>query len=127
MELGGGQWGDDPEDLEGLRNQFLTALGRIQRILILRALRKGTPDYFYELVEIPKSLLEKAASGRLQMRTDSTQYPKPGYCFVEEDGISLFQLYFDGGGERKLQIKGLQKRLCTVHASWKFNPPTETP
>ncbi len=127
MELGGGRWGDDPEDLEGLKNQFLAALGRIQRILILRALRKGTPDYFYELVEIPKSLLEKAARGRLQMKTDSTQYPKPGYCFVEEDGISLFQLYFDGGGERKLQIKGLLKRLCTVHASWKFNPPTETP
>jgi len=127
MELGGGRWGDDPEDLEGLRSQFLTALGRIQRVLILRSLRKGAPDYFYELVEIPKALLEKAAIGRLEMRSDSAQYPKPGYCYVEEKGIILFSLYFDGGGERKLQIKGLQKHLCTILASWKFDPPTETP
>lgn len=80
MELGGGQWGDNPADLVGLRAQFLNALAKVQRILILRALRKGTPDYFYELVEIPKSLLEKAAHGRLEMMSGSTQFPKPGYC-----------------------------------------------
>src|SRR6476646_5150683 len=33
MELGGGIWGDDPKDLVGLRDQFLNALGRVQRIL----------------------------------------------------------------------------------------------
>lgn len=126
MELGGGQWGDDPADLIGLRNQFLNALTGIQRMLILRALRKGIPDYFYELVEIPKPLLEKAAGGRLEMMTNSTQNPKPGYCYVEEDGHTLYSLYFDGGGERKLQIKGLLKNLCKVHASWRFDPPTDT-
>ena len=126
MELGGGQWGDNPQDLVGLRAQFLSALNNIQRILILRALRKGSPDYFYELVEIPKILLEKAAVGRLEMMVKSMQFPKPGYCYVEEAEQSLFCLYFDGGGERKLQIKGLRKDLCRVHATWRFDQPTDT-
>lgn len=120
MELGGGQWGDTPDDLIGLRQQFLDNLAGINRILVLRALRKGVPDYLYELVEIPKSLLEMAKDGRFEMRMESRQYPKPGYCFVEESGTALFSLYFDGGGERKLQIKGLMKELCSVHATWRF-------
>lgn len=125
MELGGGQWGDDPSDLIGLRAQFLGALAGIQRILILRVLKKGTPDYFYELVEIPKALLKKAATGRLKMMSGSKQFPKPGYCYVEKEEKALYSLYFDGGGERKLQIKGLRKDLCLVHASWKFDLPTD--
>lgn len=125
MELGGGQWGDDPSDLIGLRAQFLGALAGIQRILILRALKKGTPEYFYELVEIPKALLKKAATGRLKMMSSSKQSPKPGYCYVEKEEKALYSLYFDGGGERKLQIKGLRKDLCLVHASWKFELPTD--
>ncbi|MCC6141595.1 MAG: restriction endonuclease [Nitrospira sp.] len=127
MELGGGQWRDEPGDLVGLRGQFLSALAGIQRILILRGLKKGTPDYFYELVEIPKTLLKKSATGRFEMMSASKQLPKPGYCYVEENGEKLFSLYFDGGGERKLQIKGLRKDLCVVHASWKFDPLTDTP
>jgi hypothetical protein len=126
MELGGGKWGDHPKDLVGLRAQFLAVLAGIQRLLILRALRKGTPDYFYELVEIPKALLEKAAHGRFEMMRDSRQFPKPGYCYVEEKGVTLYSLYFDGGGERKLQVKGLRKDLCRVHASWRFDQPTGT-
>jgi type II restriction enzyme len=127
MELGKGQWGDDPHDLIGLRQQFLDLLAGIQRILILRAIKKGTPHYFYELVEIPKALLKKAATGRFKMMSASKQFPKPGYCYVEKNGENLFSLYFDGGGERKLQIKGLRKDLCVIHASWKFDPPTDTP
>lgn len=125
MELGGGNWGDDPADLAGLRGQYLALLENIERILILRALRKGTPDFSYELVEIPKALLLRAATGRMEMRTESKQSPKPGYCYVEEGEDLLFSLYFDGGGERKLQVKGLKKELCTVHASWTFDLPEE--
>jgi hypothetical protein len=125
MELGGGQWGDNPDDLIGLRQQFLDNLAGINRILVLRALRKGAPDYLYELVEIPKSLLEMAKNGRFEMRLESRQYPKPGYCLVEKNGKPLFNLYFDGGGERKLQIKGLMKELCIVHASWRFEEPQQ--
>lgn len=127
MELGGGIWGDNPAGLIGLRQQFMTALAGIERILVLRALKKGTPNFLYELVEIPKALLMKASLGRFEMMMTSTQHPKPGYCYVEQDGSSLFSLYFDGGGERKLQIKGLQKSLCLVHATWQFAPPADTP
>lgn len=125
MELGGGQWGNDPNDLVGLRQQFLDNLVGIDRIIVLRALRKGVPDYLYELVEIPKYLLERALTGRFEMRIESAQFPKPGYCYVEDDGDLLFSLYFDGGGERKLQIKKLKKGLCKVHASWQFDSPKQ--
>lgn len=125
MELGGGQWGSDPEDLIGLREQFMTNLSGVQRVLILRALKKGDPVYKYELVEVPKALLSRAATGRLEMMLTSRQHPKPGYCYVEENGASLFSLYFDGGGERKLQIKGLRKDLCMVHGTWEFAPVTD--
>ncbi|MFA7234677.1 MAG: hypothetical protein WC076_11255 [Terrimicrobiaceae bacterium] len=54
MELGGGTWGSDPKDLIGLRQQFLANLNGLNRILILRALKKGNPVFKYELVEIPK-------------------------------------------------------------------------
>ena len=127
MELGGGQWGSDPSDLIGLRQQFLSNLAGIQKILILRALRKGEPSYRYELVEIPKSLLSKAAQGRFEMKSESSQNPKPGYCYIEEGDNLLFSLYFDGGGERKLQIKGLTKALCIVHGTWDFPSITESP
>ncbi len=126
MELGGGQWGHDPNDLIGLRQQFLDNLAGIERILVLRALKKGEPDYLYELVEIPKSLLDRALTGRFEMRTESAQYPKPGYCYVENAGELLFSLYFDGGGERKLQIKSLKKGLCKVHATWQFDSPHQS-
>jgi len=126
MELGGGDWGENPSDLEGLRQQFLNNLSTIERILTLRALKKSNP-FVYELVEIPKELLEKAASGSLEMKLDSTQYPKPGYCYVRDNESLLYSLYFDGGGERKLQIKSLRKDLCIVHATWKFALPTSTP
>lgn len=125
MELGGGSWGDDPGDLPGRLQQFLSTLSSVERILTLRALEKSNP-YRYELVEIPKDLLEKSKSGRLEMMSESTQSPKPGYCYVEDSGELLFSLYFDGGGERKLQVKSLNKALCTVHGEWNFSLPTHT-
>ena len=44
MELGDGQWGVNQDDLIGLRQQFLDNLAGINRILVLRALRKSSPD-----------------------------------------------------------------------------------
>ena len=123
MELGGGTWGSNPNDLVGLRDQFLRHLEKYDRILTLRALSK-VPDWRYELVEIPKSIFERASLGRLEMMTSSRQSPKPGYCYVSDSkGAPMYQLYFDGGGERKLQVKKLLKSLCTVHATWAFSIP----
>ena len=51
----------------------------------------------------------------------SRQFPKLAYYDVTDSGgESKFQLYFDAGGERKLQIKGLKKAYCIVHAEWRF-------
>ncbi|EAT58402.1 hypothetical protein CferDRAFT_0341, partial [Chlorobium ferrooxidans DSM 13031] len=122
MELGKGLWGDNPADLETLLDLFLAHLDHYERVLILRALQKA-PNWIYELVEVPKALLMLAGSGKLEMKTESRQFPKPGYCFVREGETELFQLYFDGGSERKLQLKNLLKCRCMVHARWEFTIP----
>lgn len=123
MELGGGHWAGSEEDLIGLREQFFTNMNGYERVLSLRCL---TPDrenpWRYELVEIPKDLLLEARNGRFRMVQDSTQNPKPGYCEIfSPDNKLKFRLYFDGGGERKLQIQMIDKSLCTVHARWSFS------
>jgi hypothetical protein len=121
MELGKGKWGDDPEDLENLRKLFLNHMKSYERILSLRCLEKGPTEWAYELVEIPKALLIEAENGTLTMMQESSQMPKPGYCNVEDlDNNLKFQLYFDGGSERKLQIKKLKKQLCIIHGTWRF-------
>lgn len=125
MELGKGAWGDKDDDLIGLRDQFFAHMRSYERVLALRTLSKAPADWEYELIEIPKKLLELARSGRLEMKHDSSQMPKPGYCHVlDAGGKLLFQLYFDGGGERKLQIKHIDISNCIIHAMWKF-PPEE--
>lgn len=125
MELGKGQWTDKAADLEGLRQQFIKHMRNYDRVLTLRALSKG-PNWKYELVEIPKSLLQRAKNGILEMKANSKQFPKPGYCHVRNTkGDKLYDLYFDGGTERKLQIKDLAKSLCSIHASWEFVIPPE--
>ena len=120
MELGKGKWGDDPEDLKRLRSMFLLHLESYERILSLRALKKS-PIWLYELVEIPVALMKSAKNGRLEMKLNSKQFPKPGYCYVKNsNGEDIFQLYFDGGGERKLQVKNLLMKNCVIHATWEF-------
>ena len=119
MELGKGLLEDKVEHLEELRNRFLDRLDGCDRILTLRNFQKD--PWGYELVEIPKTLLMMAQQGELTINSASRQNPKPGYCDVFEDNEKLFQLYFDGGTERKLQIKHLQKKFCLVHATWVFD------
>ena len=124
MELGKGIWTDKLTDLDALRTQFLHHLRGYDRILVLRNIGKPLPQHpywRYELVEIPIALLQRAATGRLEMMTDSIQLPKPGYCHVTDaEGAPAFRLYFDGGTERKLKVQHLCKDLCVVHAKWEF-------
>ena len=121
MELGKGDWSDKNEELEILLNNFLEHMKGYERIFSLRCLQRGPEIWTYELVEIPKDLLLEAKSGSLRMMHNSTQIPKPGYCDVhDKDDHLKFQLYFDGGSERKLQIKNLKKEFCLVHGSWSF-------
>jgi type II restriction enzyme len=100
---------------------FLVHMNSYERILQFRCLVPGPTAYLYELVEIPKSLLREAAGAELVTQTASKQTPKPGYGYVYDEKRNLkFALYFDGGTERKLQIKAIRKDLCTVHATWRF-------
>ena len=119
MELGKGEWTDKIEDLRGLMTRFFEHMTRYERIFTLRRLKDKTDEH-YELVEIPKELLACATTGTLRVVTESRQNPKPGYCTVSDASGVAFQLYFDGGTERKLQVKDLRKNLCIVHATWKF-------
>jgi len=124
MELGKGRW-EGAEDLPGLREQMFHHMRSYDRIFSLRCFRTplvgGVEQYEYELVEIPKSLLLEARSGVFRFMEKSKQTPKPGYCEVSsKKGLLLFQLYFDGGTERKLQIKDLSKDFCKVIATWRL-------
>lgn len=119
MEMGRGEWTNETS-LAGLRQRMFDHMENYDRIFSLRHKLIGV-DRYYELVEIPKDLLLEAKNGTLEMMLNSTQNPKPGYCRVyDAEGKQRFQLYFDGGTERKLQIKHLQKSLCHVRASWQF-------
>jgi len=117
MELGKGDW-----ELPLLRDMFLEHMRSYARILQFRCLEPGPTSYLYELVEVPKDLLLEGATAGLVSQADSRQSPKPGYGNVYDvSGKLKFALYFDGGTERKLQIKSIRKDLCTVHATWRFD------
>ncbi len=125
MELGKGQWTDKPEDFMSLRKAYFNHLNEYDRILILRALTRS-PEWYYELVEIPMKLMRLAQNGELEIKVDSKQFPKPGYYHVYSENMDkLYDLYFDAGSERKLQIKNLVKSHCIVHATWRFTIPRE--
>jgi type II restriction enzyme len=117
MELGKGPW-----ELPLLRDMFLTHMRSYERVVQFRCLVPGPTAYLYELVEIPKGLLLEGAAAELVTQLDSRQTPKPGYGYVYDAEKKLkFALYFDGGTERKLQIKAISKELCAVHATWRFD------
>lgn len=116
MELGRGEW-----QLPLLLGLFLEHMRSYERIFQFRCLASGPTEYFYELVEIPKALLLEAQFARLEIKENSRQTPKPGYGYVfDGNGQLKFSLYFDGGTERKLQIKSIRKEFCILHATWQF-------
>jgi len=121
MELGKGRWPSTARGLSTLRDMFLEHMRSYDRIFTLRCLSKKPERWWYELVEIPKALLQEASQGKFEIRRDTKQETRPGYCHVtDRRGNVKFDLYFDAGSERKLQVKHLRKDLCTVHATWIF-------
>lgn len=139
MEMGKGEW--DPTNKQLPR--FIEHMGGYDRILTLRCLKQSGSYYEYELVEIPKALMLEAAVGVMESAISTTQASTPWYCRVldkksTEEALAdystmlrkpknppkpiyKFSLYFDAGTERKLQVKGLLKSHCVVHATWKFD------
>jgi len=69
-----------------------------------------------------------SGNAQLVVQENSRQNPKPGYGSVFDNSSPLgsafgelkYELYFDGGTERKLQVRKLSKSLCKVHANWQF-------
>jgi type II restriction enzyme len=116
MELGKGEWTDQLAHLAEQRERFLAHLERYDVIYVLRHVTGR-----YELLQYDPVILKLAADAELEMVSKTKQTVKPGYCRVYRDGILLYELYFDGGGERKLQIKKLRRDLGTVLAEWDFN------
>lgn len=117
MELGRGDW-----QLDLLLQLFLEHMKGYDRIFTMRRLLPGPERYQYEFVEIPKALMLEAENAELVEMLASQQNPKPGYGNVYDPHRALkYALYFDGGTERKLQIKSLRKSLCRIHASWEFD------
>lgn len=116
MELGKGPW-----ELPLLLQNFLDHMKGYDRIFTMRRLNSGPDEYEYEFVEIPKTLMLEATDCDLVIQTKSSQNPKPGYGYVRSgSGEPKYSLYFDGGSERKLQIKALLKTHCIVHGNWQF-------
>src|SRR5579884_2760167 len=124
MELGKGKW-EEENDLRDLcQNRFQPHLTHYDRIFIFRCLTPADPvSHEYELVEAPMALFTNACSvGEFAMRQDSKQTPRPGYCWVRDrDGNLLYELYFNGGTERKLRVQKLRRDLCVFHAAWTFS------
>lgn len=125
MELGKGKW-DTADDIAELRNGMFRHMESYDRIFTLRCAPRvkgshGGEQYSYELVEIPKELLKRSAKSSIEIMENSKQNPKPAYVRVyDEDNREVFSLYFDGGTERKLQVKKLSKKYCIIHATWRF-------
>jgi type II restriction enzyme len=121
MELGKGRWPRTADGLGQLRTMFLQHMVAYERIFTLRCLAKNPQRWRYELVEIPKTLLQESAAGTLEICRKTKQETRPGYCRVNDtEGNLKFELYFDAGSERKLQIRHVRKDLCKVHAQWEF-------
>jgi len=126
MELGKGRWPSTARGLASLRDMFLEHMLSYDRIFSLRCLSKNPHRWRYELVEIPKTLLQEASRGKFEIRRDTKQETRPGTCRVtDRHGDLKFELYFDAGSERKLQVRHLRKDLCTVHATWIFAAESE--
>lgn len=125
MELGKGQWTNKVSDLKLLCKRFLSHLAGYDRIFVLRYLTPGAvTEHEYEIIEIPKAVLLHADKGVFQLSSRSRQTTSvPGTCSVSDASGVMYELYFDGGSERKLKLQKLRRNVCVHHATWKFQTP----
>jgi transcriptional regulator with XRE-family HTH domain len=125
MELGKGTWTNQVSELAAQCGRFVSHLGGYDRILVLRRLTPVSGiGIEYEVIEIPKPILLGASAGTFKLSTKSKQATTvPGTCTVSDNVGVMYQLYFDGGGERKLKLQHLRRDLCTCHATWEFETP----
>jgi hypothetical protein len=101
---------------------LFTHLPGDERSLSRRRLRGTSADAWHDApVEIPKRQRLDARNGVLRIRHPSRQFPTPADDDVTDaGGARTFQRYVDAGGERTLQIQGLNRAYCLAHADWRF-------
>jgi type II restriction enzyme len=83
-------------------------------------------NHEYELLEIPVQIFEQTRAGEVAVSTRSRQIPPVARCVVSDDVGTAFEFYYDGGTEMKLQLKGMRKDLCILHATWSFTTTAGT-
>ncbi len=100
---------------DGIKNNVVSHLLRYERIIMLRAFRRGE-FYDYRLIEIPLRLLllvdgvqPKDFSSRTKNGSTSAPVRLP-------DGSS-FLLRLDGSVE-KVTVTRLPERMCSIHGTW---------
>lgn len=121
MELGSVQWSRDPQSLIVVCDFVLTKIAKTDRILTLRCLKpEEIINHSYELLEIPTAIFPKVYEGQFTISPRSQQSPPVGRSVVKDGLGTMFEFYFDGGTEMKLQLKSLRKDLCVTHATWQF-------
>ena len=115
----------DEELCEGLVRVIKMHLENYDRVVSLRAfvINRPKPGVRYDLVEIPKPVLEAVET---LVPTDFS--PRTGAggsrANVRFDGKPAWTLVFDGSDE-KITIARLDVSLCRIHASW-FIPSLST-
>lgn len=97
-------------------NRIPAHLNNYDRILVLRAIELPAARLRYEIVEIPRRLLQRVAFLTV---ADFTPLTKGGGTSAKAtvDGKPAFTLRLDGS-DGKITIAGLQIAFCTRHASW---------
>jgi hypothetical protein len=108
----------DTELCEGLKRVIKTHISNYDRIITLRAFIMSEPKIglIYDLIEIPKSLLEAVDA---VVPSDFSQRTRMGgsRASVQYEGKRAWTLVFDGSDE-KITIAKLNVYLCTFHANW---------
>ncbi|MGW4222155.1 hypothetical protein ACWEG1_01730 [Streptomyces bauhiniae] len=96
--------------------RFLAHLDEYDRIATLRAFSVAPELVRYELVEIPKSLLMRAADLTEYDFKPRTKNGSSSALYKDSDGIA-FRLVLDGSVE-KVTLSRIPVQRCRVHASW---------
>jgi hypothetical protein len=96
--------------------RILDHLKHYERIVTLRAFESG--DYIkYDLVEIPRVLLEKIGTLRPFDFSVRSENGSSSAIVKGENGENLFTLSLDGSVE-KVTVRNLLVNHCRIHAQW---------
>lgn len=91
-------------------------LSRYERIVVLRGFPPAKGIILYDLVEIPKKLLERMTTLTASDFSGRNEYGSSGANVTDERGVA-FRVLLDGSVE-KVRIFNLRIDRCFVHGVW---------